>query len=78
MLGREPFGMSDADGLPRPQLLRLGAVALTLALAVGLDLPADEIAPLGYKRMVARDWRVRGCSFLLRAPRRTTVHAAPP
>src|SRR5829696_1062718 len=35
--------------LPRPQLLRLGSVAVvfTLALALGLDLLADEIAPHG-------------------------------
>ena len=36
--------------LPRAQLLRLGAasVAFTLALAFGLDLLADEIAPHGH------------------------------
>lgn len=36
--------------LPRPQLLRLGAVAagFTLALALGLDVLADELAPHGH------------------------------
>ena len=35
---------------PRPQLLRLGAVAVsfTLALALGLDILADEVAPHGH------------------------------
>ena len=43
-MGRERLG------LPRPQLWRLGAVvvAFTLALGLGLDLLADEIAPHGH------------------------------
>jgi hypothetical protein len=37
--------------LPGPQLLRLGAAAaaFTLALALGLDVLADEIAPHGHE-----------------------------
>jgi len=37
--------------LPRPQLWRLGAavVVFTLALALGLDVLADEIAPHGHE-----------------------------
>ncbi|MDN3564363.1 hypothetical protein ACFQY5_33925 [Paeniroseomonas aquatica] len=36
--------------LPRPQLLRLGgvAIAFTLALALGLDVLADELVPHGH------------------------------